>query len=96
MKTLLGTLAAASLVLCGCASAGKNYDSRKVAEIVKGETTEAELRQMFGPPLSRGVNSESNTTLTWIYSEARVSACSPAGPAREAKCSRLPLMPTAR
>jgi len=59
-------------LLCGCASVGNNFDSRKIPEIKKGETTEAELSKMFGPPNQRGINSESGTTLTWIYSEAGV------------------------
>src|ERR1051326_7226426 len=70
MKTLIPILLAA--LLCGCASVGKNFDSRKIAEIKKGETTEADLVQMFGPPAQRGVNSETGLTLTWIYCEATV------------------------
>jgi outer membrane protein assembly factor BamE (lipoprotein component of BamABCDE complex) len=70
-KTILSFITCAALV-CGCASVGNNFDSRKVSEIKKGETTEAELVKMFGQPNQRGVNSESGTSLTWIYSEARV------------------------
>lgn len=60
------------MLLCGCASVGNNFDSRKITEIKKGETTEADLQKMFGPPNQRAVNSESGTSLTWIYSESRV------------------------
>ena len=70
-KTILSLIACTAL-LCSCASVGNNFDSRKITEIKKGETTEAELSKMFGPPAQRGVNSESGTTLTWLYSEARV------------------------
>ena len=59
-------------LLCGCASVGNNFDSRKIVDIKKGQTTESDLQKMFGPPNQRGVNSESGTTLTWIYTEARV------------------------
>lgn len=58
-------------VLVGCASSGTNFDSRKVTDIHKGETTEPQLVAMFGKPNMRGVNSETGTTLTWIYVEAR-------------------------
>lgn len=70
-KTVLPLITCAAL-LCGCASVGNNFDSRKITEIKKGETTEAELSKMFGVPAQRGVNSESGTTLTWLYTEARV------------------------
>ncbi len=70
MKSLIPLLFVA--FLCGCASAGKNFDSGKVSEIHKGETTEADLVRMFGPPIQRGINSETGLTLTWVYSEARV------------------------
>lgn len=71
MKTILYLLAIVALIT-GCASAGKNYDSRKVTDIKKGETTEAELVGMFGKPETRGINSEGSVTLTWLYSEAHV------------------------
>lgn len=56
----------------GCASAGKNFDSRKVPETQKGETTEAELVEMFGEPNARGLKTGGLKTLTWVYSESRV------------------------
>jgi len=59
-------------LLAGCASTGENFDEGKVSQIKKGETTEAQLIQMFGQPQSRGVNSEGATTLTWTYIESRV------------------------
>lgn len=66
----LGIIVCLSMFLVGCASAGRNYDSRKVSQIEKGKTTEAELIQMFGLPTQRGVNSEDQTTMQWVYSEA--------------------------
>ena len=69
MKTSI--IMAGLVLLCGCASVGNNFDSRKIAEIKKGETTEADLVKMLGPPAQRGVNSESGVSLTWVYSEAR-------------------------
>lgn len=55
-----------------CASTGENFDVSKVSQIKKGETTEADLVQMFGQPVNRALISEGTTTLTWMYSEARV------------------------
>lgn len=60
------------LSLVGCASAGKNFDSRKVPQIEKGRTTEAELVQMFGEPTSRGLKTGGIKTLSWVYAESRV------------------------
>ena len=65
-------LAASVALLGGCASTGNNFDESKVSQIKKGETTEAQLIQMFGEPQSRGVNSEGVTTLMWMYTESSV------------------------
>ncbi len=74
MKTILITLLCAAITawLVGCASTGANFDENKVSQIKKGETTAAELIQMFGQPVNRAMNSEGTTTLTWMYTEARV------------------------
>lgn len=58
--------------MLGCASTGNNFDESRVSHIKKGETTESELIQMFGEPQQRGVNSEGQTTLTWMYVESTV------------------------
>jgi len=59
-------------LVAGCVSVGENFNSGKVAQIKKGETTEAELVQWFGPPENRSINSDGNTTLTWNYVESKV------------------------
>ncbi len=69
-------LALASALLAGCASTGNNFDESKVSQIKKGETTEAQLIQMFGEPQSRGVNSEGQTLLTWMYAQSNVKGTS--------------------
>ena len=58
--------------LIGCASVGNNFDENKITQIKKGETTEAQLVEMFGQPQNRTVNSEGQTTLSWIYAESSV------------------------
>lgn len=70
IKLAISTALTAALV--GCASVGKNYDESKVSQIKKGETTEAELRQLFGEPQAQTVSSEGLKILTWMYSEATV------------------------
>lgn len=65
--TLLLTITAA--LLCGCASVGNNFDSRKLSEVKKGETTEPQLVALFGQPAQRGINEDGVVKLTWIYTE---------------------------
>jgi hypothetical protein len=74
MKKLLSRLIVISCALffAGCVSVGNNFDESKLSGIKKNETTEAQLVQMFGEPQNRSINSESVTTLTWMYSEATV------------------------
>lgn len=74
MKNVLNHIisVAAVILIIGCASTGNNFDESKVTQIKKGVTTEPELIQMFGPPETRGVNSEGQVNLTWSYTEARV------------------------
>jgi hypothetical protein len=67
--TIAGLLVFAVSALVGCASVGRNFDESKVTAIAKGQTTEADLTQMFGPPQNRSTNSEGMTTLMWMYSE---------------------------
>lgn len=57
-------------ILLGCASVGENFDERNVSQIKKGETTEAELLQMFGEPQNRTEDSEGTSTLQWTYTES--------------------------
>lgn len=78
MKTPLHHLFACgfAFLLVGCASVGNNFDESKIAEIKKGQTTEADLLKMFGPPENRMMNSDNGLTLTWTYSEAAVKGTS--------------------
>ena len=65
-------LAAVLALVPGCVSTGTNFDASKASQIKKGETTEADLAKLFGPPASRTVSSEGTTHLTWSYLEARM------------------------
>ena len=73
MKSLLTSLLACVLLITGCASAGTNFDESKIAQIKKGETTEAELIEMFGATQNRITNSDGATTLIWSYAQSTVS-----------------------
>lgn len=73
MKTII-TLIGMALLLCGCASVGHNFDSRKVAEIKVGETTEADLINMFGPASHRGMESTGTISMGWVYTQATTKA----------------------
>lgn len=70
---LSSAAAIATLVwLTGCASTGTNFDDSKVALIKEGQTTEAELIQMFGEPETRIVQSGGEKNLIWSYHESVV------------------------
>jgi hypothetical protein len=75
-KTIQYTIMVAAMTVCigmlGCASTGNNFDHSKVSQIKKGTTSEVELVEMFGEPQQRGVNSEGQTTLMWMYVESTV------------------------
>src|SRR6266567_1214436 len=72
--TLIAVMLAPALfaILTGCMSVGRNFEESKVSQIKKGETTEADLVQMFGAPQNRTLNSEGQTILTWMYSQSNV------------------------
>jgi outer membrane protein assembly factor BamE (lipoprotein component of BamABCDE complex) len=58
---------AVALGLAGCASTaqGRKFDDSYVAQIQKGKTTKAQIRQNFGEPVS---TSRSADLETWTYS----------------------------
>lgn len=75
MKVLL-ILALAALSAVGCATSkysyGRDFPSASVAKIERGKTTAAEMKQMFGEPLSKMVVSA--TEEKWTYSYGSGSA----------------------
>jgi hypothetical protein len=75
MKLLSALLA---LSLAGCAtstfSSGRDFPSAHVASIVKGKTTTAELRQLFGEPFYKTVVSESEEKWVYTYSQGKAHA----------------------
>lgn len=63
-------VAVLALFLTACANVGKPYAEHKVSEIEVGETTRAQIEEMFGPPWRTGL--ESGKT-TWTYGHYRYS-----------------------
>jgi outer membrane lipoprotein-sorting protein len=72
MKNIvLVAVVVASLVVFGCtqilppSSSGRDFPGENVSRIVRGKTTDKDLIQMLGEPLSKTVISE--TEKSWIY-----------------------------
>jgi hypothetical protein len=55
-------------VLCSCVSAGREFPVSPVSEIRMGETTQSEIRAMFGEPWRVGVEDGLHT---WTYGKYR-------------------------
>ena len=75
MKSLLNLCLglAAAMLIAGCVSAGRDFDTSKVSQIKKGETTEADLTGWFGKPTNRSVTSEGRTILNWAHYKSHLS-----------------------
>lgn len=58
-------------LVAGCASVGQPFAQHKVPDIVVGETTKAEIQEMFGNPWRTGSESGQQT---WTYGHYRYSA----------------------
>lgn len=79
MKSIsLVAVVVVSLVVFGCiqilppSSMGRDFPGENVSKIVRGKTTDKDLIQMFGEPLSKTVISE--TENNWIYTYASGTA----------------------
>ncbi len=82
-KKILLPIVFLGLCLClwGCATAqstaGRDFDSSKVSQIVKGKTTSDEIFAMFGTPYSK--QPEVDGGERWLYSYATATAHAQAG-----------------
>ncbi|MBU0909342.1 MAG: outer membrane protein assembly factor BamE [Proteobacteria bacterium] len=56
------------LFLSGCATVGRDFPTYQVPRIKIGETTQTDIRSMFGPPWRVGVE---DGTKTWTYGKYR-------------------------
>ena len=57
--------ALSALCLTSCVAIGAPIAQRDVSQIKPGQTTEADLVQMFGPPTTRSVDIREKKTLDW-------------------------------
>jgi hypothetical protein len=64
------------LFAAGCASAGRDFPVARVSDIHIGETTQGDIREMFGSPWRVGIEDGQRT---WTYGKYRYS---PFGEAR--------------
>ena len=55
-------------VLCSCASVGREFPVTPVSDLRMGETTQAQIRAMFGEPWRVGVE---DGRRTWTYGRYR-------------------------
>ena len=67
----LAGLAAVMVTLVGCASFGRDFATHNVDQITIGETTRAEIQEMFGEPWRTGIEDGKRT---WTYGKYRWSA----------------------
>lgn len=60
------------LLICGCATFGKDISDYQVSKIRKGVTTKKTLINDFGKPYAETVDSDGNKSLVWTYAHATV------------------------
>lgn len=65
------SLIAVMATAAGCATVGRDFATHKVEQIEIGETTRAEIEQMFGEPWRTGIEDGKRT---WTYGKYRWSA----------------------
>ncbi|MCG2746451.1 MAG: outer membrane protein assembly factor BamE [Desulfobulbaceae bacterium] len=65
---ILGPALLFMLFFSGCATVGRDFPAYQVPRIKIGETTQTDIRSMFGPPWRVGVE---DGTKTWTYGKYR-------------------------
>lgn len=68
LAILFGLLAMFVLFSAGCATVGRDFSVSKVSEIRIGETTQDDIRAMFGSPWRVGIEDGQRT---WTYGKYR-------------------------
>lgn len=66
-------LTAALLILAGCATTGKRFDSSLVGNIQKEKTTKQEILKWFREPTSTSVDSSGSEVWRYSYQEIPVA-----------------------
>lgn len=68
---LFSTVMLIALLVAGCSTVGKEFDSSKVGNIKNGATTQSEIREWFGPPFKEG---REDGKVNWTYQYDEYSA----------------------
>lgn len=66
----------ASLALAGCASYGNKIDTSYAASIEKGVTTESQVVEALGSPMSVGITPDGKRFALYMYTYAQAKASS--------------------
>ena len=66
-------IACLSFFLSACATAGRDFETARVADIQIGKTTQADIEAMFGKPWRTGIE---DGLRTWTYGKYRYSVFS--------------------
>ncbi len=79
MRKLIMVLAViAGIFISGCAtshySTGRDFDSSKIAQIVKGKTTDKELETLMGNPFSKNIVSASSESWHYLFTDVTAKA----------------------
>ncbi|MFH1216144.1 MAG: outer membrane protein assembly factor BamE [Pseudomonadota bacterium] len=69
----MAILLAAALILPGCATVGRDFPVSQIPRIQIGQTTQNDIRAMFGEPWRVGIE---NGEKTWTYGKYRYAAFS--------------------
>jgi outer membrane protein assembly factor BamE (lipoprotein component of BamABCDE complex) len=68
---LLALLAMLVVAVAGCVTGGRDFPVDRVSDIRMGETTQSEIREMFGAPFRVGIEDGQKT---WTYLKYRIAA----------------------
>src|SRR5256885_495733 len=57
------------LFLLGCATAGRQFDAKRAAQIQTGVTTREQLLEWFGEPQMKAIRPEGRTNYMWHHTK---------------------------
>ncbi len=71
VEWLIASLVLAGVVFLGCATIGRDFAYRRVAEIQVDQTTKGEILGRFGLPYRRGIE-DGDSTWTYVHYKVRL------------------------
>ncbi len=66
LERLVAMLVLAGIIFAGCATIGRDFAYRRVADLRVGETTKGEMLGRFGLPYRRGIE-DGDSTWTYVH-----------------------------